>query len=134
MRSSAAARSCSGVVWLRSGGAAIRTDARTQQRPAARATILRILHRSWRTGGALVRARQPVAQVARRLVRRAAVEGHQRCRHARDADDAGAPTILRDRSDLDQVRPARDGLFEAMKACVHDMCGTLFGSDTDSTR
>src|SRR4051812_36021788 len=50
----------------------------------------------------------------RRFIRRSAVERHQRRRHAGDADDVGAPPILGDERDFDEVRPSRDGFVETM--------------------
>ena len=70
--------------------------------------------------GARVRARQPFAQQMRRLGRRAAVERHQRGRHAGQPDDVGAPAVLRNARHLDQVRAPCDGLFEAMNVGGHD--------------
>ena len=54
-------------------------------------------------GSARVGAGEPLAQVARGLLRSGAVERHQRRRRAGDTDDARAPPILRHGHDFDQV-------------------------------
>ena len=65
-----------------------------------------------------VGACQPVTEVTRRLVRRLAIEGHERGWHARSPYDVRAPSLLRDGSDLDQIRTAADDLLETVKDWV----------------
>jgi len=54
-------------------------------------------------GSARVAAGEPLAQVARGLLRSGAVERHQRRRRDGDTNDARAPPILRHGHDFDQV-------------------------------
>src|SRR5215470_12738951 len=68
---------------------------------------------------AVVRARQPVAEMLGRFGRRLTVEGHQRRRNARDPNDVGAPPILIDRTSFDQVGTPSNELFEAMDGLSH---------------
>ena len=62
----------------------------------------------------------PRAELVRRLVRCPAVERHERGRNTGDSDDIGAPSIGRDRLDLDEVRASPDDFFEAMNGGGHD--------------
>ena len=80
---------------------------------------IRPLHSTDRTGGVFVGASQPLTQPARRFVGGRSVEGHQRGRDLGDPDDARAPAIVRDSSDLDQVRVSADQFFEAMHSYAH---------------
>jgi len=59
-------------------------------------------------------ARQPGAELLGRFRRRASVKRHHRGRHARQPDDDGAPAILGDGRNLDEIGASRDGLFETM--------------------
>ncbi len=72
-----------------------------------------ILHRTGRHS-LLVRSGQPLAQVPGRVRRRRSVERHQRGGHAGDPDDIGAPAILSDRRDLDQIRAPADRFLKPM--------------------
>ena len=58
--------------------------------------------------------RQPVRKVLRCLLRRRAIEGHQRCRSAGHADEVGAPAVLVHQHDLDRVASSVDNFVEAM--------------------
>ena len=64
-------------------------------------------------------ASQPLAQLAGCFAGRRSVEGHQRGRDLGNADDARAPAIARDSSDLDQVRVSAYQFFEAMPSDAH---------------
>src|SRR2546425_2433338 len=77
---------CVGGVWL-----SREADARNTATTAAASDTLmpRILHRPSSVGGALVRAREPLAQLPRRVDRRRAVERHQRRRSTGQADEIG---------------------------------------------
>ena len=86
---------------------------------AAEAIMPQILHRPGGVRGPCVRAREPVAELMRRVARRRAVERHQRGRHAGNADDVRAPPILRDRDDLDQIGASCNGFFKAMNGGGH---------------
>ena len=66
-----------------------------------------------------VRASQPLAQPAGGFVWRRSIEGHQRHRAPGNADDAGAPSVVRDRGHFDQVRVSADQFFEAMDGDAH---------------
>src|SRR4029077_6797939 len=83
-------------------GASVRTamDAATR---AAEAYMPQILHRAGGARGARVRAKEPLAEPVRRVDRRRAVERHQRSRDSRKPDDVGAPPILRNVYDFDQI-------------------------------
>src|SRR2546427_3097524 len=107
---------CVGGVWL-----SREADARNTATTAAESDALmpRILHRPSSIGGALVRAREPLAQLPRRVDRRRAVERHQRRRSTGQADDVRAPAILLHRGDLDEIWTSPDGLFKAMDGGVH---------------
>ena len=69
-------------------------------------------------GLVLVRAVQPVGQAASRFVRRLAVEGHHRRRHAGNSEDLRAPALGVDQCHLDQVTTARNHSFKPM---AHDV-------------
>jgi hypothetical protein len=64
-------------------------------------------------------ARQPVAQQLRRLGRRSAVKRHQRSGHAGQPHDVGAPTVVRDWGDFDEIRASCDGFLKAMYVSGH---------------
>jgi hypothetical protein len=66
-----------------------------------------------------VGASQPLAQPIGGLARGRAIKGHERGRDFGNPDDARAPAIGRDSSDLDQVRVSADGFFEAMDRYAH---------------
>ena len=78
-----------------------------------------ILHCAGRLGGAGVRACEPFAQLVRGIGGGLAVKRHQRCRYARYPDNIGAPSILGDVRDLDQVLAAGDGFLESMNVEGH---------------
>src|SRR5438445_6276500 len=107
---------CVGGVWL-----SREADARNTATTAAASDALMpwILHRPSSVSGALVRAREPLAQLPRRVDRRRTVERHQRRRSTGQADDVRAPAILLHRGDLDQIWTSADGLFKAMDHGVH---------------
>src|SRR5439155_3436569 len=114
---------CDGGVWLSRDADA----SNTATTAASDALMPRILHRPRGIGGALVRAREPLAQLPRRVDRRRAVERHQRRRSTGQADDVRAPAILLDRRDLDQIWTSPDGLFKAMDDGVHGVGETGLG-------
>ena len=62
----------------------------------------------------LVGAVEPVAQVGRGLVGRFAVEGHHRCRHARNPDDMGAPAFFGDPRHFNDKGSAGNYSFKTM--------------------
>lgn len=66
-----------------------------------------------------VRARQPPAQLVRRILRCRAVERHQRGRPPRNPYDVGAPPVLSDGGDLDLIRMTGDELFKSMDDIGH---------------
>jgi hypothetical protein len=66
-----------------------------------------------------VSPREPVAQQARRFCRSASIKWHQRRRDARHPHDIGAPPVVGDRGDLDQIGATRDGFLEPMDSCLH---------------
>ena len=66
-----------------------------------------------------MRARQPVAELSRRLRRRGTVERHQRRGDSGNANDVRAPAIIAYRGDLDKVRVSRNGLLITMNGCGH---------------
>src|SRR5947209_1891844 len=107
---------CVWGVWL-----SREADARNTATTAAASDALMpwILHRPSSVGGALVRAREPLAQLPRRVDRRRTVERHQRRRSTGQADDVRAPAILLHRGDLDQIWTSPDGLFKTMDDGVH---------------
>ena len=109
---------CVGAVWL-----SREADARNTATTAAASDALmpRILHRPSSVGGALVRTREPLAQLPRRVDRRRAVERHQRRRSTGQPDDVRAPAILLHRGDLDQIWTSPDGLLKAMDSGVHSV-------------
>src|SRR2546430_5653951 len=74
----------------------------------AEAYMPQILHRAGGGRGARVRAQQPLAEAVRRVDRRRAVERHQRGGHSGQPHDVGAPPILRDVDDLDQIGASCD--------------------------
>jgi hypothetical protein len=63
--------------------------------------------------------RQPIAQVVCGLIGCAAVERHERGRHARTADDVRAPAIRRDADDFDEIEVPPNGFFVTMNGCAH---------------
>src|SRR5262245_11349855 len=71
------------------------------------------------TGGALVRADQPLSERFCGFDRRLPVEGHQRGRQSRCAHDRRAPPVLLDGCDFDQIVASADGFFKAMYVSVH---------------
>ena len=62
--------------------------------------------------GALVRACQPLPELAGGGVRRRAVERHQRGRHAGYPHDVGAPAVLLNWRHLNQIPASSDVFFE----------------------
>ena len=58
--------------------------------------------------------RQPVQKLLRCLLRRRAIEGHQRSRSAGHADEVGAPAVLVHQHHLDRVALSVDDFVEAM--------------------
>jgi hypothetical protein len=62
----------------------------------------------------LVGAREPIAQVGRRLVRRLAVERHHRGGDAGDSHDPGAPTFFGNPYHLNEVTTAGNDSFKTM--------------------
>ena len=84
------------------------------------------LQPSTRRGGPCVRPGQPVTQQTRRFRRRAGIKRHQRGRNAGHADDVSAPAVVSDWGDLNQIRAARYGFFEALDGCLHVFVSTKF--------
>jgi hypothetical protein len=71
-------------------------------------------------------ARQPRGQQPRRFVRGPSVEWHERASGAGDPHDIGSPAVWRNRRNLDEIRPSRDGFFEAMHDVGHQSrCGIM---------
>ena len=66
-----------------------------------------------------MRAGQPLAQPVGRFVWCGPVERHQRGGHARDPNDAGAPPILRDSGDLEQVWLPENRFLKTMHSICH---------------
>jgi hypothetical protein len=64
-------------------------------------------------------ARQPRGQQPCRFVRGPSVEWHERASGSGDPHDVGSPAVWRNRRNLDDIRPSRDGLFEAMHDVGH---------------
>ena len=64
-------------------------------------------------------ARQPRGQQPCRFVRGPSVEWHQRASGSGDPHDVGSPAVWRNRRNLDDIRPSRDGFFEAMHDVGH---------------
>ena len=62
---------------------------------------------------------EPLAQPVGRFGRSGAVEWHERGRDPGNPDHAGAPPILRDGRNLEQVWLSGDGFLKAMHGCVH---------------
>jgi hypothetical protein len=60
-----------------------------------------------------------MAQQAGGLVGRRSIERHQRRRDPWNPDDARAPSIVGDSSDLDQIRVSADQFLEAMNSYAH---------------
>jgi hypothetical protein len=84
---------------------------------------------------AFVRAREPLAELSRRLVRGPSIERHQGGGHTGKAHNLRAPPILGDGRNFDQVHPSRDGFFKAMYGGSHSF-GLNFenlGSATNCT-
>jgi hypothetical protein len=85
--------------------------------------------------GTVVGTPQPVSQLIGGLVGRSPVERHERRRDAWNPDQVRPPAFLRDRRDLDLVRVARDGLFEAVDVICHGwMKKRIAKGDLHSTR
>src|SRR5438067_6545704 len=104
---------------------------------AAEAGMASILHRAGGGRRARVGAHQPLAQPVRGVDRRRTVERHQRRRYAGEADDVGAPPILRNIYDFDQIGASCDALFEAMDGGGHVFstgCDDEFESEPHSRR
>src|SRR5439155_9902785 len=68
---------------------------------------------------AVVGTPQPVSQLVGGLVGRSPVERHERRRDTWSPDQVRPPAFLGHRRDLDLVRVARDGLFEAVDEFCH---------------
>jgi hypothetical protein len=64
-------------------------------------------------------ARQPRGQQPCRFVRGPSVEWHERASGSGDPHDVGSPAVWRNRRNLDDIRPSRDGFFEAMHDVGH---------------
>jgi hypothetical protein len=78
---------------------------------------------SW---SASICARQPRGQQPCRFVRGPSVEWHERASGSGDPHDVGSPAVWRNRRNLDEIRPSRDGFFEAMNDVGHQSrCGII---------
>ena len=76
-----------------------------------------------------MRAGQPLAQPVGRFVWCGSVERHQRGGHAGNPNDAGAPPVLRDGRDLEQVWLPENGFLKTMHGSVH--VGCFSGSEAE---
>ena len=71
-------------------------------------------------------ALQPRGQQPCRFVRGPSVEWHERASGSGDPHDVGSPAVWRNRRNLDEIRPSRDGFFEAMNDVGHQSrCGII---------
>ena len=66
-----------------------------------------------------MRAREPFAELVGGFNRRGAVKRHERSRDTGETHDVGAPSIVGDGRDLDQIGASPDGFFEAMNGRWH---------------
>src|SRR3982750_972118 len=89
--------------WLRSGMVPTARTIVSAATRAAEAYMPPILHRASKLGRARMGARQPLEQLMRGVDRRRAVERHQCGRDAGHAHHVGAPAVLRNLDDFDQI-------------------------------
>ena len=68
-----------------------------------------------------MRAREPFAQLMGGFNRRGSVKRHERGRDTGETHDVGAPSIVGDGRDLDQIGASSDGFFEAMNGRGHSV-------------
>ena len=90
-----------------------------RDRPAVEGTRIPVILPCRGRRRAPVRPSEPVGQQACGFIRGAAVERHERGRHAGEPNDVGAPSILGYQRDLDGIRVACDRFVETVNEIWH---------------